>query len=62
MIGIVALMIKMGTPISELAPSLKSAYPSILEGLQECARIMDKSSIWKPEAFPDSISYKEVNF
>jgi len=62
LIGIISVMIHMGKPVSELAESLKTAYPAILEGLHECARMMDHSSIMKPEAFPESLMLKEVNF
>jgi len=62
LIGIISVMIHLGKPISELAESLKTAYPAVLEGLHECARMMDNNSILKPEAFPNSLVMKEVNF
>lgn len=38
----------------------KSIYPhpSITEGIQECLRVFDRKSVFKPEAFPDLISYR----
>jgi len=60
LIGVVSVMIRMGKPVNELYESLKTAYPAILEGLHESARMIDGASIWKPEAFPNSLIYKEV--
>lgn len=38
----------------------KSIYPhpSITEGIQECLRVFKKKSVYKPEAFPNLISYR----
>lgn len=38
----------------------KSIYPhpSITEGIQECLRVFDKKSVYKPKAFPNLISYR----
>lgn len=38
----------------------KSIYPhpSITEGIQECLRVFDRKSVFKPEAFPNLISYR----
>lgn len=62
LIGIVSVMIHLGKPVTELSESLKTAYPAVLEGLHECARMMENSSIMKPEAFPESLILKEVTF
>ncbi len=34
-------------------------HPSIAEGIQECLRTLTGKSIYKPEAFPDLINFKE---
>lgn len=62
LIGIISVMIHLKKPISVLSESLKTAYPAVLEGLHECARMMDNSSILKPEAFPESLTLKQVTF
>lgn len=48
----VALMMRLGTPISELA-CLVHPHPSITEGVQECARMLLGRSIFKPAVFGD---------
>lgn len=48
----VALMIRLGTPIRELA-ELVHPHPSITEGVQECARMLLGRSIFKPGVFED---------
>lgn len=48
----VALMMRLGTPISELA-CLVHPHPSITEGVQECARMLLGRSIFKPSVFGD---------
>lgn len=48
----VALMIRLGTPINELA-CLVHPHPSITEGVQECARMLLGRSIFKPSVFSD---------
>lgn len=48
----VALMIRSGTPIRELA-DLVHPHPSITEGVQECARMLLGTSIFKPGVFED---------
>ena len=48
----VALMMRLGTPIRELA-ELVHPHPSITEGVQECARILLGHSIFKPDVFED---------
>lgn len=48
----VALMMRLGTPIAELA-CLVHPHPSITEGVQECARMLLGRSIFKPSVFGD---------
>ncbi len=48
----VALMMRLGTPINELA-CLVHPHPSITEGVQECARMLLGRSIFKPSVFGD---------
>jgi dihydrolipoamide dehydrogenase len=48
----VALMMRLGTSIHELA-ELIHPHPSITEGVQECARMLLGRSIFKPEIFGD---------
>lgn len=48
----VALMMRLGTPIRELA-ELIHPHPSITEGVQECARMLLGRSIFKPGIFDD---------
>ncbi|MGV3636948.1 MAG: pyridine nucleotide-disulfide oxidoreductase, partial [Flavobacteriales bacterium] len=48
----VALMMRLGTPIRELA-ELVHPHPSITEGVQECARMLLGRSIFKPQVFED---------
>jgi dihydrolipoamide dehydrogenase len=48
----VALMMRLGTPIRELA-ELVHPHPSITEGVQECARMLLGRSIFKPSIFDD---------
>ena len=48
----VALMISTGMGITELA-RLMHPHPSITEGVQECARMLMGTSIFKPEVLND---------
>ncbi len=54
----VAHLIKQGNSLQEV---LKIFYPhpSVAEGIQECLRTLSGKSIFKPEAFPDLINFKE---
>ncbi len=54
----VAHLINQGNNIQEV---LKIFYPhpSLAEGIQECLRTLSGKSIYKPEAFPDYIKFKE---
>jgi len=48
----VALMMRLGTPVAELA-ELMHPHPSITEGVQECARMLLGRSVFKPDVFGD---------
>lgn len=50
----VAMMIKLGIPVRELA-DLVHPHPSITEGVQECARLLLGRGLFKPEVFGDKI-------
>jgi dihydrolipoamide dehydrogenase len=54
----VAHLINQGNSLQEV---LKIFYPhpSVSEGIQECLRTLSGNSIYKPEAFPDLINFKE---
>ncbi len=54
----VAHLINQGNSLQEV---LKIFYPhpSIAEGIQECLRTLTGKSIYKPEAFPELIKFKE---
>ncbi|WP_066632499.1 dihydrolipoyl dehydrogenase family protein [Labilibacter marinus] len=56
----VAHLINHGNSIQEV---LKIFYPhpSLSEGIQECLRTLSGKSIYKPEAFPEYIKFKEWN-
>ncbi len=57
----VALLIKMNKGIEELA-EMVHPHPSITEGIQECVRMLLKTSTFKPEVFKDKLScYRIVN-
>ena len=51
----VALLIKMNASIEELA-ELIHPHPSIVEGIQECARMLLNKSIFKSSVFKDKLS------
>lgn len=34
-------------------------HPGVTEGIEECIRLFYKSSVFKPEAFPEEIKYRE---
>jgi dihydrolipoamide dehydrogenase len=50
----VALMIRKGMPVRDLA-ELLHPHPSITEGVQECARMLIGTSIFKPEVLGDKL-------
>lgn len=52
----VALMMRMGIPVHELA-DMVHPHPSIIEGVQECARILMGNSLFKPEVFGDRMKH-----
>lgn len=51
----VGLLIKMGAPIEVLA-ELVHPHPSIVEGIQECARMLLNKSIFKSSVFKDKLA------
>ena len=53
----VALLISMDKGIEELA-ELMHPHPSIIEGIQECVRMLKHKSILKPEIFRDTLKFK----
>ncbi len=53
----VALLISMDKGIGELA-ELIHPHPSIIEGIQECIRILYDKSIYKPSIFHDYLEFK----
>lgn len=59
-IGYVALLIKQGLGIRELA-NLIHPHPSITEGIQECARMLLGKSIMKPQVFSQHIRCYSVS-
>jgi dihydrolipoamide dehydrogenase len=50
----VALLIKMGKGIEELA-ELIHPHPSIIEGIQECVRMLLNKSVFKSSVFKDKL-------
>ncbi|HEX8548947.1 MAG TPA: NAD(P)/FAD-dependent oxidoreductase [Cytophagaceae bacterium] len=53
----VALLISMDKGIEELA-ELIHPHPSIIEGIQECVRMLNGKSVLKPEIFKDTLKCK----
>ncbi|MFN6945831.1 MAG: pyridine nucleotide-disulfide oxidoreductase, partial [Cytophagaceae bacterium] len=53
----VALLIAMDRSIEEIS-ELIHPHPSIIEGIQECVRVLKGKSILKPEIFKDMLQYK----
>lgn len=56
----VALLIAMDKGIEELA-ELIHPHPSIIEGIQECVRMLKGKPILKPEIFKDTLRFKGCN-
>ena len=56
----VALLISMDRGIEDLA-ELIHPHPSIIEGIQECVRMLKGKSILKPEIFKDTLRCKGCN-
>ena len=57
----VALLIKMKKGISELA-EMVHPHPSIIEGVQECVRMLLNKSVFKSSVFEDKLwCYSRVN-
>jgi len=59
-IDTVSLMIRLGKPIKELS-ELRTAYPAITEGLQECVRLLLGSSIFKPHIWKNDMRLQVVH-
>jgi dihydrolipoamide dehydrogenase len=55
----VGLLIKMNAPIEALS-ELVHPHPSIVEGVQECVRMLLNRSIFKPVVFKDKMSVYSV--
>ena len=55
----VGLLIKMNAPIETLA-ELIHPHPSIVEGVQECVRMLLNRSIFKPAVFKDKMSVYSI--
>ena len=53
----VALLIATNKGIEELA-ELIHPHPSIIEGIQECIRVLLGKSIYKPNIFQDYLEYR----
>jgi dihydrolipoamide dehydrogenase len=60
-ISIISFMIKTKSDLSELT-DLMMGYPSVTEGLQECARLFYGTSILKPSVFPGQVQYYKVTY
>ncbi|HEY8401630.1 MAG TPA: pyridine nucleotide-disulfide oxidoreductase, partial [Cytophagaceae bacterium] len=56
----VALLISMDKGIEELS-ELIHPHPSIIEGIQECVRMLNGKPILKPEIFKDTLKCKAFN-
>jgi dihydrolipoamide dehydrogenase len=56
----VALLISMDKGIDELS-ELIHPHPSIIEGIQECVRMLKGKSIFKPEIFKDTLKCRICN-
>jgi dihydrolipoamide dehydrogenase len=56
----VALLISMDKGIDELS-ELIHPHPSIIEGIQECVRMLKGKSIFKPEIFKDTLKCRVCN-
>ena len=52
----VALLISQGRGIKELA-ELIHPHPSLIEGIQECCRMLLGKSIFKPHVFGEQMKY-----
>jgi dihydrolipoamide dehydrogenase len=53
----IGLMISQGMGIEALA-ELIHPHPSLIEGIQECCRMLLGKSIFKPNVFKDAMLYK----
>ena len=60
-IQVVALVIYLGKGIAELA-DMVFPYPSIVEGIQTCTRLLMGKAVFKPDILPDKLqSYRYVD-
>lgn len=60
-IQVVALVIYLGKGIAELADMI-FPYPSIVEGIQTCTRLLMGKAVFKPDILPDKVQcYRYVN-
>jgi len=57
----IALLISMDKGVEELA-ELIYPHPSIVEGIQECVRMLKGKPILKPEIFKDTLKFKDCTF
>jgi len=53
----IATLMDHNTSLGEIMKTVHP-HPSITEGIQECIRILLGKSIFKPEAFPQFVSFK----
>ncbi len=53
----IALLMDQGSGISDVIRSMYP-HPTMSEGIQECLRLLQGKSTFKPEAFPDLISFR----
>ena len=60
-IQVVALIIYLGKGIAELADMI-FPYPSIVEGIQTCTRLLMGKAVFKPDILPDKVQcYRYIN-
>jgi dihydrolipoamide dehydrogenase len=56
----IAHLINQGDSLHE-ALKILHPHPSVTEGIQECLRLLEGTSLFKPQAFPDAIKLTEWN-
>lgn len=56
-IASIAHFINQGNKLKEVMRTIHP-HPSVTEGIQECLRVFESKSIYKPEAFPEYIKLK----
>ena len=57
----VSLMMQLGRPVRELG-TLIHPHPAITEGLQDCVRMLEGTSIFKPQVFRTALRLSEVEY